>query len=554
MTVSINYCSIPGVTTLFRDFLYTPQKVADFYRGHFRDKDSFIALVSRLKTRDFPRSRLAEILVDQNYQFNSQPKTFENLKLLTNAEALAVFCGQQVGLFGGPLFTIYKAISTIKWAIHLTALSGVPVIPFFWMSTDDHDFAEVDHINLPEQNNQLTKVRYNPEQPHNGTSMAHMVLDATINQTLHKYDALLIDSKFKPDVLASLSRCYRAGEKLATAFARWLNHLLGDRGLVIVYPSDERLKALVVPLFAKEIQKSSDSSHCLQLANQALQTAHYNLQVRKPESVVNLFYHNGKRCNIRRLSDDLRANERFIIDGINHQFRAAELLDLLKKSPSSFSPNVFLRPVMQSTLFPVVAQINGPSETAYFAQIKPLFQQYDVEMPIVCPRASITIVEKRIYDLLNKYQLPIERLFADADGAINQVLRQTIPDPFEKRFNQIRQIVQAEITMVEPELTSLDPTLQATLGSVKSKIDFELKNLSKKAFAAQKKKNEVLQNQLQRVRTHLYPDLRLQERQFNIVYYLVKYGWNFIDQLFDFIQTDQTDHQLFYPEATPDQQ
>lgn len=538
MQKTIDFRQIAATTRLFADFLYAPDKVQEFYNGSSADLESFRRVGEFLRSRNYPRSAIAGILKEQNQAFGAGARTLANLDLFQTPDSRAVFAGQQVGLFGGPLFTLYKMITIIKWAEKLGAQLSQKCIPFFWLATDDHDFAEIDHIAVLDHKNQLVQIRYAPGTPHNGSSMARVVLEATLEATIDELSRHLPETEFKSEVIAALRDCYQAGQPLHLAFARWVFRLIGDRGLVLVNPADPRLKALAQPVFQREIESTVQTSRLTQQTSSRLIQKQYHAQVHKAETIVNLFYHDGNRAGISRSGD------RFAIDGEKRSFSSAELVREVAVHPERFSPNVFLRPVVQSAVFPTVAVVTGPSEVAYFAQIKGLFEHHGVPMPVLCPRVSLTVVEKRIATLVEKYQIDLGAFFRDPEGTTNRVLHQAIADPLEPKIDRTRTDLQEKLSTLEPDLVTLDPTLKATFGQIKARVDLELKNLEKKVFAAQKKKNETIVEQLQRLRNHLYPGNKLQERQFNIVYFLVKYGFGFSNHLFDALDIDRRDHQL----------
>ncbi|HLG93393.1 MAG TPA: bacillithiol biosynthesis cysteine-adding enzyme BshC [candidate division Zixibacteria bacterium] len=536
----ITFRQLPATTRLFADFLYDFKKVEPFLGWNFRERGSYSEIVEKLMSVNFPRQKAAAVLAEQNRIFGSGQKTFENLKRFETPGSLAVFGGQQGGLFGGPIFTLYKAWTVLHLAEKLERDLSHPVIPFFWMAGDDHDFAEVNRTCVVDKDNRLVKLEYSPSYPPLGLPMGRVRFDEAIGAALNQWDEAFNPSDFKKGVFDKLSSAYCAGRSFPEAFAFWMNQLLGDSGLVWVNPNDSSLKALATDFFVSELGLDGMSQAKVATVNERLRASNYHVQVHKTEELLNLFYQPERRETVRK------SNGGFVTES-GQRFSAAELREKVRRSPGDFSPNVLLRPVLQSHLFPVVAVVLGPSEVAYFAQIGPLFELHKLPFPIVWPRKSVTLLESKVANVLKKHSLSVLDFADDAEMLLGRLVRENEGKGLEATSEAARQAVRNAVERLKSDLIGIDPTLEKTAEQAKAKFDLELQNLEKKGIAAAKKKNEVLREQVYRTKELLFPEGVLQERIFNATYFLVKYGFEFLPQIKSQINFENFDHQVVSP-------
>lgn len=536
--MKINWKEIPKTSQLYLDFLYDFSKVAQFYAGDYQKASSYQRILSQIECRSYPREKVASILQRQNTGYGCGQKTLKNIDLLTKDDSYFVLTGQQVGIFGGPLYTFYKAICAVKIAEWLSQKFKKNFIPIFGLASDDHDFSEVNFIQVIDQDNQLEKIEYLPQEDDWGKSMSRIILSENIQKTIEDFDSATFSTEFKSEVLNKLKECYRKGEKITTAFGKWMTHLLKNFGLVLFDFSDQEFKRLAQPIFEREIEEAGKSTELVQKTNEELESSGYHLQVRKRTDFLNLFLHNDKRERIKYENEDL------ILDKIETKLSKEEIKEILKKEPKRISPNVLLKPVVQSFVFPISVYVAGPGEAGYYAQIKRMFEHFDVAMPIVYPRASLTLVEAKIRTIMEKYSISFQQLLTDPEKVINEVMKRNFPDRLKMKFRRTKEEIENQINILSRELETFEPSLKNTLRLSFGKIDYELKELEKKVFQAHKKRNLILRGQIYKGKTNLFPDGKLQERQLSILPYLTKYGSKFIDFLYDNIDIRSKDHQL----------
>ena len=531
--MKLTYRDLKETTNLFRDFIYNFEKVDTFYAGNFRKIESFEKCRADLTKRKYFRNEIASILERQNSELGASVQTLKNISYLKDNHASVVFTGQQAGILGGPLFTIYKAISDIKLAGWLSEKLKTKVIPLFWLAADDHDFLEVNHIYLLNPQSQVTKIEYKPRTDWQGKPMAKVILEESINSFSKAVGENLAETKYKNEVLDKLFQFYQEGQFLSLAFARWLTFLLGKYGLVIVNPADKDLKKLAAPIFEQEIEQNGRLENIFRETNLKLEQRDYHQQIKKKENYLNIFVDNGQRSTVRKEKDF------FVVEATQEKFTSQQLRGLLNQKPNLFSPNVILRPMIQSYLFPTLAYVGGPSEVAYFAQLKELYKALEINMPVIYPRATVALLERKTLEMLERYSLDIRDILTqDIESVINQVLEKTLPPNWEENFTKTQAEIKSKFEDLESEVAKLEPTLKETFATTKGKVDFELNKLKEKYFQAHKRKNKIVREQLYKVKNHLYPENDLQERKFNLVYYLNKYGFDLIDFLFQSIEVD----------------
>ncbi|HEX9912363.1 MAG TPA: bacillithiol biosynthesis BshC, partial [candidate division Zixibacteria bacterium] len=302
--MQVDFRKIPGISRLFSDFLYDFQKVEKFYAGDFRKDKNYLRIFKSIKAREHQREYLSSILRKQNQIFGSGSEAFKNIELLQKPDSLVVFTGQQVGLFGGPLYTIYKAITTLKLAQALSFRFSRPFVPLFWLDSEDHDFEEVRSTCIVDKENQIHEIKYSPAKVSSGSPMYQVVLGEEITSCVELLKSYLHPSEFKDKVIQKLDEFYIKGETISNSFAKWMTTLLGKYGLVIVDPGDKELKKLAVDLFLKEIKNPGRSMKLVKKTGESLESSGYHQQVIKPEEMINLFLEvEGRRSSLKWSGD-----------------------------------------------------------------------------------------------------------------------------------------------------------------------------------------------------------------------------------------------------------
>jgi bacillithiol biosynthesis cysteine-adding enzyme BshC len=515
---SIDYRKLP-YKRLFVDYLHRYQALSEFFPGDPFEKASWAKLAAALDKATHPRADVAKALSELNRALGADEAALASLSALEKG-ALAVVTGQQVGILGGPLFTLYKALTAVRLARTASADLGRPVVPLFWMDTDDHDFEEIRDAYLLGSTGELVSLRYEA----GGESrlpVGGRRLTPPIEKLLEQASEALPSSEFKSDLFQALRESYAPGRTLAEAFGSFLLRMTRGSGLAVVDPSARALKRLGVDLFRRELREGRESRERVRAATERLVSAGYHSQASPVYSQLNLFYTGVERHPITiegsgfRLSRDSRI------------VSAQEVEQLLLEEPESFSPNVFLRPVYQDTLLPTLAYVAGPSELAYLAQLRGFYAHFGVTMPLITPRASLTVVERPQARFLERSKIPFPRLSTDDESVLNELLRQHSPPQLEEDLARAQSCIQEITSALERDLAEVDPTLVPTVASTRGKLLHHLKELESKALRAVKKKNETIRAQFHATRTALFPGFAMQERKLSPLVFLNKHGWHF---------------------------
>ncbi|MBD3381868.1 MAG: bacillithiol biosynthesis cysteine-adding enzyme BshC [candidate division Zixibacteria bacterium] len=542
--MKLSYKDLKSTSKLFWDFLNDFEKVAPYYCANFRRIDRFEKNASNMAKRDYKREELVAILTEQNKSYGFAGKTFDNIEKLRDTKSCVVFTGQQVGLLTGPMYTVYKTLTALKLAQEMEDKLDVPVVPIFWMATDDHDFEEVRHVHILDKLYNLHKIDYEPNEPPGDRPMAFFNLDDNIDLFNQEVLNSLPPSDYHSDIREMISDSYQPGQPIGEAFGRLLAKLFTDSGLVLVNPADDRIKRMAKPVFEKEIAEFESSNQIINLANTELKQLGYHLQVHHLENYTNLFYCNGERSRIGYDGDS------YFIDGEDQKFSREELLDKLDQFPNHFSPNVLLRPVMQDHLFPTLAYIGGPAEVAYFAQIKDLHNHFKVQCPIVYPRISATVMDKFACRVMEKHELTMTDFIDEKhlQAKIKDIVEEKIPAELDQKIEQDCDEINQRILSLEKYLADFDEGVQRTVRKTKGKVEYEIKQLREKIIKAYKKRNKGIVDGIERASEFLYPEQSLQERHFNIFNFIVRYGPEFMDKIDQHLKLDCYDHQVIYLE------
>jgi bacillithiol biosynthesis cysteine-adding enzyme BshC len=532
------FSRIPHTTRLFTDFLaYTPS-VQSFYphSPHFEEWSHQEA--TRISYDSSRRARVTAILERQNTSWDASPKTLSNLERLRQG-AVAVVTGQQVGLFGGPVFSVYKALTAVKLAEESTA-AGIDAVPVFWLATYDHDLAEVNHVSLPGADGILQTLT-TPSHDVPGSAVGSVHFGDEILPIADQASALLGDG----EAVSFLREAYRPGETLGSAFARFYTRVFADWGVILLDASDPELAHISVPIYRAAVERASELSQALLRQGQELEAAGYHQQVKVTESSVLLFTtRNGARVPIQRRDDT--GSDEFVIDGENlgEKVPRTDLLAQIDSHPEQFSPNVLLRPIVQDYLLPTLAYTGGAAETAYFAQARVVYESLLGRVTAILPRFSATMVEPKMQRLLDRHGISVSDVFEGPEALRREIAAHSLPGDLQAAFDAAAKSFDENFSVVKEKLEKVDRTLVDAAETSRSKMQHQLEKLRAQAARAEALKGELVSRHADQLSQGLYPNKGLQERSVGAVYFLARYGSEFLHQLHDAIQSDCHDHQI----------
>jgi bacillithiol biosynthesis cysteine-adding enzyme BshC len=321
---------------------------------------------------------------------------------------------------------------------------------------------------------------------------------------------------------------------MSQAFGRWLEFTLGEFGLVVYCSSDRATKPLVRHIFAREAQFPGMTAELAARAGAGLVARGYHAQVEPHVDSLALFSLDGGRTAIRVQDGQYHVGERVHdLPGLLHEIDA---------HPDAFSPNVLLRPIVQDTLFPTVAYVAGPNELAYLGQLRPVYEHFNVPMPLMYPRASATLLDSAGARFLDRYALPIAALHAQDESALNHLLEAGLPPEVEQAYHDAEAAIEERLQRVIATVPVLDPTLEGAARSVQGKVRHELQGLHNKIIHAAKRRDDTLRRQFTRTRAQAFPGGHAQERTIGFVYFLNRYGQGLVDRLLTELPLDLGSH------------
>jgi bacillithiol biosynthesis cysteine-adding enzyme BshC len=532
------FAQIPHTTRLFADFLTYSPGVQPFYPHSPYFGEWFKSQASALEYDSARRERVSTILERQNKSWGASPETSANIDRLRRGAA-AIVTGQQVGLFGGPMFSIYKALSAVKLAEEAKA-AGVDAVPVFWLATYDHDLAEVNHISMPGPDGLLrTLVTSSHSIP--GAPVSEVCLGEEILPVVEEAVALLGES----EVSHLLRESYRPGETLGTAFARFYAHLFAGWGVIVLDASDPELHRVAAPIYRAAVERVSEIDDALLARGESLEAAGYHQQVKVTSSSVLVFtLQNGVRTSIHRRGNGSAPEFVIASEAASDKVSSDELLDRIAATPERFSPNVLLRPVVQDYLLPTLAYAGGAAEAAYFAQAGAVYDKVLGRVTPIVPRFSATLVEPKVQRWLRQYGITVLDTFQGPEALRHRLAARTLPADLQAAFERANKSVDESFSNLNEALAKLDPTLVEASQTGVSKVHYQLDRLRERAMAAELRRSEVVGRHAEALSQALYPEGALQERGIAGVYYLARHGTELLKNIYDAIRTDCLDHQI----------
>lgn len=530
------FSQIPHTTKLLADFLSWAPPIRQFYSRppHFREWLKQETPNSRYDASR--RERVAAILERQNKAWGVSSKTHENVARF-RAGAAAVVTGQQVGLFGGPVFSLYKALTAVRLAEQATR-AGVDCVPVFWLATTDHDLAEVNHLSIPGSDGARHEL-VAPTQGVPDAPVGAVPFTPGIEPVVEAAAGLLGDSP----VVTLLREAYRPGENLGSSFARLFARLFADWGVILLDASDRELHALAEPIYRAAIQRAAELDGALLRRGGELEAAGYHQQVKvTPSSTLLFALQDGARVPIHRRANGASESSDFLIN--EERVSQTELLQRIASVPHDFSPNVLLRPVVQDHLLPTLAYTGGGAEVAYFAQVAVGYEALLGRITPIVPRFSATLIEPKPQSLLERYGLGLPDLFHGPESVREVVARRALPQDLQAAFERADSAVKQALASIHEPLARLDKTLVDAASNASAKMLHQLEQLRSRAARAELRQSEVLNRHADLLCGALYPDKILQEREIPGIYFLSRYGTELLHGLYDAIHTDCLDHQV----------
>jgi bacillithiol biosynthesis cysteine-adding enzyme BshC len=533
-TLAVDIRRFPWIRRFAADYAFAFDRVRPYFAGNPADAGAWAAAIARRHAHAGAPAEIARVLATQQERRGAPPASRAAAAKLADPRTVVIITGQQAGLFGGPLFTLLKAITAMKLAVTVGREHDIDVVPVFWIDAEDHDWAEVSGCTVLDGDASPSTVRLADLAGSGEVPVGRLTLDDQIHAALTSLQAALPDSEFKTDILDEVRRAYAPGRTMSDAFGRFVESLLGPHGLVVYDSSDPAAKLLARPVFRRELTHPGETAQLAARSGQALVAAGYHAQVTPAEGAVSLFHLNAGRESIRPFADRATIGER--------ETTIKALLEEVERSPEHFSPNVLLRPIVQDTIFPTICYVAGPNELAYLGQLRDVYTQFGVPMPLMYQRASATLVDSSTLRFLAKYELPFEALQPQDEAALNQLLQDQLPPTVEQALNDASGAVEAQMAKVAAAVPQIDPTLGGTVQSTLTRMQHDLRTLQNKVIQAAKRRDETLRRQFQRAQALAFPNGHPQEREVGFVWFANRYGPALVARLMEDLPLEMGRH------------
>ncbi len=511
------------IRPLAGEYAFNFASVAPLYAGDPTSPSAWSDTIARVQAHRRSPSVIADIISAQQTRRGAPPASRAAAALLGNPGTVAILTGQQAGTFGGPLFTLLKAITSLQLARRTARDHHTDAVAVFWVDAEDHDWQEVASCTVLDATFQPRTIMLPPPEGAGERPVAALTLDARVEQSLDELAAALATTEFTEGVMSSLRSAYRPGIGVADAFARWLEALLGPHGLVVFDSSDPAAKPPVADLFTRELRAPGRTTALAAEAGEALRSRGHQPQVMPQPDSVSLFHLDGTRRPVRR-----QGNQFVVAD---RTFTAESLAQEATTSPHHFSPNVLLRPIVQDTLFPTICYVAGPSELAYLGQLRQVYQSFGVPMPLMYPRASVTLVDSATARFLAKYDIPFEQLQPQDESALNRLMQASIPKTVEAALKDAWDAMSQAMERLIEAMPAVDPTLAGAARTTLGRMEGDLRSLHNKMIQAAKRRDETLRRQCARAQSQVFPLGHAQERTLGVVYFLDRYGPALVDKM-----------------------
>jgi len=516
----VRQTELPHTTALAADLFYNPDKLAAFYRHPLRDLESFRAAAAEIH---FPEDRRAALVAALGKLNPGSPA----LERLAEPGTLVVATGQQVGLFSGPAYSIFKALHAARLAEWLTA-NGIPAVPVFWVATEDHDFAEVNHTWVFDAQHHPIKLemrRSASNQPAGTVTLAAPPV-SELRTALH-------GMPFGEEVANLVEETYRAGNTMGGAFGELLRKLLAKFDILQLDPLLPEFRELAAPTLRAAVEAHPELTEKMLVRNRELTAAGYHAQVHvEPQTSFVFLLENGKRLALRRSGREYGQNGR--------QFSTEDLV----ARAASLSPNALLRPVVQDSILPTVASIMGPAEAAYLAQSEVLYDSILGRMPVVVPRSGFTILDQHSAKLMDRYGLTLADFQQGEDVLRERIASRLVPPTLTKALGDTANTVDRAIERLRGELAAFDPTLAQALDRSQRKIHYQMSKIEGKAGRETMRRNERTSHEASSLYGLIFPERHLQERLYSILPFLAKHGLDLVDNIYQAIELDCPDHRM----------
>ncbi len=524
-TACLRHTEIPHASRLFSDFQYHFDRVSRFYAHNPFDPSSYSTVAREMA---FPADRRANLVAALRAKNGNRPA----LDLLARPETVAVVTGQQVGLFSGPAYTIYKALTAVRLAADLTT-RGIPAVPIFWLATEDHDFAEVNHTYIFDKDHRPMALSVNGA----AGSERPVGIIPIGEPPVERLREILKGFAHGGDVADLVRQAYQPGVTFGAGFQALLERLLAKFGLLFINPLDKAVRQLAAPLLRDALSADEELHAKLLARNQELEAGGYHAQVHvEPKTSLVFLLDGDRRIALRR------QNGEYASEYASRDRRYS--VDDLAQSADHLSPNAILRPVVQDYILPTVAYVGGPAELAYMAQSQVLYEHLLGRMPVMLARSGFTLLDPRTSKLMDRYKFTIPDFFQGEDHVRQEIAKTLIPETLTQQFEQSQTTLTNLMDELRASLVGFDATLASAADKSRAKIVYQLGKLERKTRRETLHRDQRAAADASYMSGLIYPGKHPQERLYSILPFIAKHGPDLMDTLYENIHLDCPDHKV----------
>ena len=510
--IKIPYQNTGFYSKLIVDYLNQDENLKQFY-NRFPSIDEFANQIIEKESNYNSNHRrlLVEVLKDQYRQINTSEETIQNIESLSSDKTFTITTGHQLNLFTGPLYFLYKIVSTINLCEELREkYPDYNFVPIYWMATEDHDFDEINFFKFKDQ-----KVSWNSDQTGGVGRFSTNGLDDVFEQ----FSSLIVESNNAEYLRKLFEKAYVDHDNLADATRYLANELFKDYGLVIVDADNPKLKTTLIPHITNELLDNR-AANAVRKTNSLL--AEYSIQVNPRD--INLFYlHEGIRERI------VFEHETYSVLNTDISFTKDEILSEVQKYPERFSPNVLIRPLYQEVLLPNLCYIGGGGELAYWLQLKSYFDESQISYPILLLRNSVQVISTKQRNKLGKLNISLEELFLKQKELLDKKVKEN--SGLELTFSDKISFLQNQFDDLRKVAGQTDSSFIGAVNAQEKKQINGLKKLEKRLLKAEKRRLQDLVTRITTIQNQLLPNGGLEERQRNFSEYYLEYGPEFIRRI-----------------------
>jgi len=536
---NIPFKKIPGISKLYNDYLIGDPHLQKFFNGHHRNPDDLKRVAEKIIQRnDYQRKFLATVIRETDTEFGITPEMAANLRKLEQNDSLVVISGRQAGMYSGGFYTLLKAISSIKIAEYLSKELNKPVIPIFWVETSDDDINEVNTVSFPGRHNPQKFVYPGIKNPHQ-----QPVGDIKLRKDFTRYAQTIKNILPKNDFYDAVSRLmnetYYPGTTVGKAFMQLMIRLLGSKGLLIIDSENVEIKKLASPVITMKLFEKGRMSELIQQQSDELERENYRDLIKIKSELLNIFIQkDNTQIPLSLLEEVVSSNGEKVV------FEDKELIELIDEHPERITAKVAFRPIIQNFLLPTIVYIGGPSEISYFAQLKPVHEYFDLEMPIIWPRASATLIDDRIQRHILRIGIAPEDIFRDYEVVLREIFNRKFPQDFELIVDEAKTRLGELTDWMAVKLTELELPPNDQFQTAVKKMLYQIEYIRHQYFSRLKSRNSALINSWSRIKLQLFPNNILQEREYNVIYFLSRYGFWLMEFLFENLDITDDEHQI----------